>query len=90
MKKTLMLALVCFFVFTQVSFAALSKHIVDYRIKAKLIPEEKAVIGEETLTWLNDSDEPVSELQFHLYLNAFKNNRSTFMKKAKEFIEGLN
>ncbi|TET74732.1 MAG: M1 family peptidase [Candidatus Aminicenantes bacterium] len=89
MKKTLMLALVCSFVFTQVSFAALSKHIVDYRIKAKLIPEEKAVIGEETLTWLNDSDEFVSELQFHLYLNAFKNNRSTFMKESKGIHRGF-
>ena len=59
-----------------------SKHIVDYRIKAKLSPEEKIVFGEEALTWLNTGDFPVSELHFHLYLNAFKNNRSTFMRES--------
>lgn len=62
--------------------AARSKHIVDYRIKARLDTEKKAVDGYQVLTWMNDSGLPVSELQFHLYLNAFKNNRSTFMKES--------
>ena len=79
MKKIPLVVFVCLFVFSFFSFPALSKHIVNYRIKAKLVPAEKAVIGEQILTWLNDSDVPVSELQFHLYLNAFKNNRSTLM-----------
>jgi hypothetical protein len=80
MKKIALVVFVCLFVLNFFSFSSLSKHIVDYRIKAKLIPAEKAVIGEEVLTWLNDSDVPVTELHFHLYLNAFKNNRSTFSK----------
>jgi hypothetical protein len=63
-------------------FDALSKHIVDYRIQVKLLTETKALDGRETVAWLNDSSAPVSELQFHLYLNAFKNNRSTFMKES--------
>ncbi|HUU37653.1 MAG TPA: M1 family metallopeptidase [Candidatus Desulfaltia sp.] len=63
-------------------FGAMSKHIVDYRIQVKLQPETKGLAGRETVTWLNDSLVPVSELQFHLYLNAFKNNRSTFMKES--------
>jgi hypothetical protein len=58
------------------------EYIVDYRIKARLSTEEKIVYGEETLTWLNTGDVPATELQFHLYLNAFKNNRSTFMKES--------
>jgi len=81
MKKLLVFFSICFFVSNAAGASALSKHIVDYRIKAKLIPEEKAVVGHEVLTWLNDSEMPVSELQFHLYLNAFKNNRSTLMKE---------
>lgn len=64
------------------AFGQLSKQIVDYRIKVKLLPETKTLPGRETLTWLNDAAVPVSELQFHLYLNAFKNNRSTFMKES--------
>jgi len=59
--------------------ADLSQHIVHYQIKAKLDPEKKSVTGNQILTWLNDSEVPVSELRFHLYLNAFRNSRSTFM-----------
>lgn len=62
--------------------AGLSRQIVTYDLKARLVPEEKKIEGQEVLTWLNDSDMPVSELQFHLYLNAFKNNRTTFMKES--------
>jgi hypothetical protein len=64
------------------AFGQLSTRIVDYRIQVKLLPETKTLDGRETVTWLNDSSVPVSELQFHLYLNAFKNNRSTFMKES--------
>ena len=82
MRKTILFYLLFFFFLGGPAFSALSKHIVDYRIKAKLVPEERAIIGEETLIWLNDSDFPVTELQFHLYLNAFKNNRSTFITES--------
>jgi hypothetical protein len=90
MKKSFILAFFCLFILSQTGFgssdqtglSAQSKPIVDYRIKAKLLPKDKAVIGHETLTWLNDSDQPISELQFHLYLNAFKDNNSTFMKES--------
>jgi hypothetical protein len=61
---------------------ALSRQVVSYEIKARLIPDSKTVEGHEVLTWTNDSANPVSELQFHLYMNAFKNNRSTFMKES--------
>jgi hypothetical protein len=83
MKKFVLVVFVCLLVLSSLVFSALSKHIVDYQIKAKLVPAEKAIIGEEVLTWLNDSDVPVSELHFHLYLNAFKNNRTTFKKEGE-------
>jgi hypothetical protein len=62
--------------------ATLSRQVVSYDIKAQLSPETKTVEGWEVLTWLNDSDVPVKELRFHLYLNAFKNNQTTFAKEA--------
>ncbi|MGD0782350.1 MAG: M1 family metallopeptidase [Candidatus Aminicenantales bacterium] len=62
--------------------ASLSRQIVHYDIQARLVPETKTIQGREILTWLNDADVPVSELRVHLYLNAFKNNRSTFMKES--------
>jgi hypothetical protein len=83
MKKILLLVIVSLFAFSQFSLAGLSEPIVDYHIKAKLIPEEKSVLGEEELTWRNDSNRFVSELQFHLYLNAFKNSRSTYMRERR-------
>jgi len=62
--------------------AALSRPVASYDIKARLLPDQKKVVGSEVLTWLNTSESPVSELRFHLYLNAFKNNRTTFMKES--------
>jgi hypothetical protein len=62
------------------------KHVVWYKIDARLKPDDRGrpttIEGRETLTWLNDSPDPVSELQFHLYLNAFKNEKSTFFKES--------
>ncbi len=84
MRKILLLVMVSLLTFSPSSSAGLSEPIVDYHIKAKLIPEEKSVLGEEELTWVNDSNKYISELQFHLYLNAFKNSRSTFMRERGE------
>jgi hypothetical protein len=58
----------------------LSPRIANYHIAVRLDPSEKMLSGIETLTWRNTSSDVVSELQFHLYLNAFKDERSTFMR----------
>ncbi len=57
----------------------LSPRITQYHINAELDPDKKTVSGEMTVQWKNPSRDTVSELQFHLYLNAFKNGRSTFL-----------
>ncbi len=62
--------------------ASMAKPIVHYDFHVRLDPAKKTVEGYETLTWLNDSQAPVSELRFHLYLNAFKNSRSTLMTES--------
>lgn len=54
----------------------------NYTMQAKLLPAEKAVQGWYELEWWNFSKDTVYELQFHLYLNAFKNERSTFFKEG--------
>ncbi len=82
MKRLFLILLTALAIVSASSFGALSKQIVDYRIQVKLQPEKKTLAGREIVTWLNDSAVPVPELQFHLYLNAFKNNRSTFMKES--------
>jgi hypothetical protein len=54
----------------------------DYRITARVDDDEggfKRLAGLETVTWTNGSEEAVGELWFHLYHNAFANNRSTHL-----------
>ncbi len=46
-----------------------------------LDPLEKIVKGHEILTWENRSGQALEDFCFHLYLNAFKNNRSTFVRE---------
>jgi hypothetical protein len=58
------------------------RKIVDYDIAVSLDPERKLLDGRETLKWTNPADLPISELKFHLYWNAFRNNRSTFFRES--------
>lgn len=68
--------------------AAMSRQVVAYRIQAQLDPEKKTVTGEETLTWRNESPDTIRELRFHLYLNAFQNEKSTFMRESGGQLRG--
>jgi hypothetical protein len=82
MKNWIIFSILMLSIVVRSGFSSGDSHIVDYRIKARLSPEDKTVYGEQILTWRNTGDAPVADLQFHLYLNAFKNNRSTFMKES--------
>lgn len=61
---------------------ALSPRNANYQISVSLDPVKKSLWGTETLIWTNTSNDNISELQFHLYLNAFKDDKSTFMKES--------
>ncbi len=60
----------------------LSPRIANYEIDVVLNTDNNTIQGEERLTWHNTSNDIISELQFHLYWNAFRNNKSTYMKEA--------
>jgi hypothetical protein len=64
------------------AFASEGRDIVNYRISAKLIPKNHAVEGTELLTWHNPSPNLVYELQFHLYMNAFRDDKSSFARES--------
>ncbi|TDI72023.1 MAG: hypothetical protein E2O85_01260, partial [Bacteroidetes bacterium] len=64
------------------SDSPLSDRRVAYIMNVELDPELRMVSGSQQLTWKNPDSVPVNELQFHLYLNAFKNDNSTFMKES--------
>ena len=61
--------------------APLSDRRVAYTINARLDPEAGTVAGTQRLAWRNPAPVPVEELQFHLYLNAFKPG-STFLRES--------
>ena len=56
----------------------LSDRVVSYTIDAELDAAKHAVTGKEHLTWRNRSDREVRSVYFHMYLNAFANQKSTF------------
>jgi len=60
----------------------LSRRVVSYSIQVQLDPVTHILTGRQHLTWRNDTSREAGELRFHLYLNAFKNDRSTFMKES--------
>ncbi|MBD2753224.1 M1 family metallopeptidase [Spirosoma validum] len=66
----------------------LSPRLANYQIDVTLDPITKKLTGKETLTWRNASNDVIRELQFHLYLNAFRNEKSTFMRESGGQLRG--
>lgn len=61
---------------------------IDVQLKLGEGQRPKHLEGREQLIWLNDSPDTISDLQFHLYLNAFKNEKSTFFKESGGELRG--
>ena len=61
--------------------ARVSKRNANYSIDVELDPETRTLQGREVLTWRNISTQPATELQFHLYYNAWTNSGSTWMRE---------
>ncbi len=65
-----------------------ARPIADYDIRVRLDAEAKTLSGHERITWRNRGSEPVGELWFHLYLNAFQNTESTFFRESGGQLRG--
>lgn len=61
------------------SLPAHAEDVADYTLRATLDPVAHSIHGEGTIAWRNTSTAPVREMWLHLYLNAFKNEHSTFL-----------
>ncbi len=57
--------------------------VASYQITCRLDAEKKTVEGTQVLTWKNTTSRPARTLQFHLYLNAFRNTLSSFWKESE-------
>ena len=54
--------------------------VASYRIEAAWDEERKALAGRETITFVNRTRRPFDDVVLHLYLNGFRNTRSTLYR----------
>ena len=66
------------------SASAQAPRIANYEITARYDATTHTITGHEVLTWRNATSEAASHLYFHLYLNAFANSESTFMRESAQ------
>ena len=59
----------------------LSPRNANYTIAATLDPATRAITATETIVWRNITSRPATDLQFHLYWNAWRDTTSTFMRE---------
>jgi hypothetical protein len=62
--------------------------VADYDMQVRLDAGSKRLDGRQRIVWRNPAPEPVGELWFHLYLNAFENSKSTFMVESGGQLRG--
>ncbi len=88
MRNSLIFLFILVFFVSEIAFSqkifkqALSNRIASYDITAELDTDKKLIKGKMDLHWKNASKDTLNELQFHMYLNAFKNNKSTLFKES--------
>ena len=58
-----------------------AEDVVDYTLTATLDPVNHTVHGDGSLRWTNTGGAAVSEIWMHLYMNAFKNERSAWLRE---------
>ena len=56
---------------------------LQYEIWVSLDPAKKMLQGRETISWTNTSRDAIPDFWFHLYWNAFKNEKSALMEEVR-------
>lgn len=59
-----------------------SKPIANYHIYVRLDEQDKRLFGRQTIVWNHPGFEPVEEVYFHLYPNAFASKKTSFMRES--------
>ena len=67
----------------QAGAQGLSPRNANYTIDVQLDTEARTLIARETLVWTNITSTSTSELQFHLYYNAWRNTDSTWIREHR-------
>ena len=56
----------------------------NYTITARLEPATRTLTASEVILWTNITSRATSELQFHMYWNAWRDTRSTFLRERAQ------
>ena len=62
----------------------LSQRAANYEMHVSLDDQRKTIDATQTIRFTNTSPEPVRELRMYMYLNAFKNSQSSFLKGTSQ------
>ena len=62
--------------------------VADYAITVRLDAARHRLAGSETITYRNTTRQPIPDLVFHLYLNAFKSLDTIFMRESGGQLRG--
>jgi hypothetical protein len=65
-----------------VNSSPLSQRVTGYKMDVELDPVTKTVSGTMEAYWVNISTDKVPDIQLHMYLNAFRSNKSTFNNES--------
>jgi len=63
--------------------ATFSPRNANYEIDVRLDTDARTLRGRETIHWRNISGQPTTELQFHLYWNAWRDAESTWLRERQ-------
>lgn len=64
-----------------VNLKPLSERITGYKLDVRLNPDKKTVTGDMQAFWVNRSADTVPDIRLHLYMNAFRSNRTTMYRE---------
>ena len=57
---------------------------IKYKIWVTLDDQNRMLYGKEDIIWFNNTKDEVKDMWFHLYYNAFKNEKSTMIQESKK------
>ncbi|MEX1364362.1 MAG: M1 family metallopeptidase [Nannocystaceae bacterium] len=67
----------------------LSPRNASYTMDVRWDPSTRRIEGEQVLRWTNITEHPTQQLRYHLYYNAWRNDRSSWLRRAQEAGRGL-
>lgn len=71
---------------TRTGLPTRSERVVSYTMRVRLDAEKRSLSGNQTVRYRNRTQGSTQELQWHLYLNAFRNPRSTHLRESPELV----